>query len=149
MDRLEFFNKCLETDYKQFEDIDWNDVRLYMETPMSLGFLTEFANELNWSLVAQHVYIPQSKVMKFKNFMDWDLYIRYKAVFTDTLIEIVSKVDNIDWDLLSRYSFITTHFAQLYYNKLNLEELKQNGNIDNDVIILVQHLLLQERDKNN
>ena len=149
MDRLEFFNKCLETDYKQLEDIDWNDVKLYMETPMSLGFLTEFANELNWSLVAQHVYIPQSKVIKFKNFMDWNLYIRYRAVFTDTLIEIVSKVDNIDWDSLSRYSFITTHFAKLYYNKLNLYELKQNTNIDNDVIILVQHLLLQERDKNN
>lgn len=149
MDRLEFFNKCLETNYKQFEDIDWNDVKLYMETPMSLGFLNEFANELNWSLVAQHTYIPHSKVMKFKNFMDWNLYIRYRAVFTDTLIEIVSKVDNIDWDVLSRYSFITTYFAKLYYNKLNLEELKQNTNIDNDVIILVQHLLLQERDKNN
>ena len=146
-ERLDFFNKCLDLNIEKFEDIDWNNKELYYNNPLSLGFLSEFANELNWSYVAKYTYIPQEKVMRFKNFMDWNAYIQHTLIFVDTLIEIVTKVDNVDWDIISKYAYLNTHFIKLYYNKLNVELMKQNERLQISDIIFMQDLLLKERDQ--
>ena len=146
-ERLDFFNKCLDLNIEKFEDIDWNNKDLYYNNPLSLGFLSEFANELNWSYVAKCTYIPQEKVMRFKNFMDWNVYIKHTLVFTDTLLEIVTKVDNIDWNIISRYAYLSKHFIKLYYNKLNVELMKENERIQKSDIIFLQDLLLKDREQ--
>ncbi len=145
-ERLDFFNKCLDLNYEKFEDIDWNNENLYYNNPLSLGFLSEFANELNWSYVAKYVHIPQEKVMRFKNFMDWNVYIKHTLVFADTLLEIVMKVDKIDWNIISRYAYLSKHFIKLYYNKLNVELMKENERLEKSDIIFLQDLLLQEKE---
>ena len=146
-ERLDFFNKCLGLNFEKFEYIDWNNKYLYYNNPMSYGFLDEFANELNWSYVAKYIYIPQEKVMRFKNFMDWNVYIKHTLIWIDTLLEIVSKVDNIDWNIISKYAYLNTHFIKLYYNKLNVELMKENERVEKSDIIFLQELLLQEKEQ--
>jgi hypothetical protein len=145
-ERLDFFNKCLDLNFEKFEDIDWNDINLYYNNPLSLGFLSEFANELNWSYVAKYTYISQEKVMRFKNFMDWNAYLQHTFIFVDTLIEIVTKIDNVDWDIISKYAYLNTHFIKLYYNKLNVDLMKENEKLQKSDIIFMQDLLLQEKE---
>ena len=111
-----------------------------------MGFLSEFANELNWSHVAKYTYIPQEKVMRFKYFMDWNAYIQHTFIFVDTLIEIVTKIDNVDWNIISRYAYLNKHFIKLYYNKLNINLMKENERVEKSDIIFLQDLLLQEKE---
>lgn len=144
MDRLEFLNKCLDTQYESLDQVNWNDRNLYSQTH-SIGFLVEFANELNWDLVAEWTIIPQKYVMKFKNYMNWNIYIAYHSLLPELMLEIVSKVDNIDWNIISEKCWLVHTFVKLYYNKLNKELFLNNKNIDNDVKMLYLSLLIENK----
>jgi hypothetical protein len=144
MDRLEFFNKCLDTQYESLDQVNWNDRSLYTQ-PHSIGFLIEFANELNWDLVAEWTVIPQKYVMKFKNYMNWNKYITHHSPLPELMLEIVSKVDNIDWNIISEKCWLVHTFVKTYYNKLNKELFLNNNNVDNDVKMLYLSLLLENK----
>jgi hypothetical protein len=144
MDRLEFFNKCLDTQYESLDQVNWNDRSLYTQ-PHSIGFLIEFANELNWDLVAEWTVIPQKYVMKFKNYMNWNKYITHHSPLPELMLEIVTKIDNIDWNIISEKCWLVHTFVKLYYNKLNKELFLNNNNVDNDVKMLYLSLLLENK----
>ena len=44
MDRLEFFNKCLDTQYESLGQVNWNDIRLYNQFMGIFAVNNQFLN---------------------------------------------------------------------------------------------------------
>jgi len=144
-----------------YNPIKWGDINFYQVSReiqrLEEDFIVEFAEELDWDCITGIQIKDQeflekydfkinfnivSDKMKFDDSLDYNFFLKYKDQLDWTKIarwDYIAEdfIDifhiELDWDVLSKQQGLTRYLLEKYIDKLILDQLQTNININEDV----------------
>ena len=137
MDRLEFLNQELGTNYKSLDDVNWH--RISSCQKLSEKFIKEFQDKVIWDLISEFQKLSEEFIREFQVKFDWFYISKYQKFSENFIREFQDKVywfyiskyqklsenfirefqDKVDWDDISQYQKLSENFIREFKNKLN------------------------------
>ena len=83
MDRLEFLNKELGTNYTSLDEVNWINVTRNIQ--LSEEFIREFSDKVNWDYISERQKLSENFIREFQNRVNWS-YISYHQNLSENFI---------------------------------------------------------------
>ena len=137
MDRLEFLNKELGTNYISLDEVNWGNISLFRKLSenfirefqnklewfwisiyqkLSEDFIREFQDKVNWGYISIHQKLSEDFIREFKNKVYWCRISAYQKLSEDFIREFKDKVY---WDCISIYQKLSEKFIREFQNKID------------------------------
>ena len=137
MNKLEFLNEELGTNYKSLDDVNWH--RISSCQKLSEKFIKEFQDKVIWDLISEFQKLSEEFIREFQVKFDWFYISKYQKFSENFIREFQDKVywfyiskyqklsenfirefqDKVDWDDISQYQKLSENFIREFKNKLN------------------------------
>ena len=137
MDKLEFLNKELGTNYKSLNDVNWRNISYNKN--LSENFIREFQDKVYWRLISEYQKLSENFIREFQDKVNWS-YISANQKLSDNFIrEFQNKVnwynisirqklsedfirefkDKIYWYYISEYQKLSEDFIRKFQDKVD------------------------------
>jgi hypothetical protein len=138
-DQMNFYNisreiQRLEEDFivEFAEELDWDCITGIQNKDQE--FLEKYDFKINFNIVSDKMKFDNSLdynfFLKYKDNLDWTKIARWDYIAED-FIDIFHT--ELDWDVLSKQQGLTRYLLEKYIDKLVLDQLQTNININADV----------------
>ena len=114
MDRLDFLNKELGTNYKSLDDVNWLNVSRNIQ--LSENFIREFKDKVDWVRISTHQKLSEEFIKEFQNSVNWSYISIYQKLSEEFIREFQNRVN---WDYISKYQKLSENFIREFQDKVN------------------------------
>ena len=114
MDRLEFLNKELGTNYKSLDDVNWLNVSRNIQ--LSENFIREFKDKVYWIEISYYQNLSENFIREFQYSVTWS-YISERQKLSEEFIREFK--NRVDWDNISKYQKLSENFIKKFQNRVN------------------------------
>ena len=114
MDRLDFLNKELGTNYTSLDKIGWINISTYQK--LSENFIREFQDKVNWYRISGYQKLSEDFIREFQNKMDWNCILKHQKLSKKFRNEFELVIDKDNW------LYKTTNFKKNKIVKCGLYE---------------------------
>ena len=118
MDRLEFLNKELGTNYASLDKVNWINVTRNIQ--LSEEFIREFQNKVNWKIISPYQNLSEDFIREFKDKVNWDYISKYQKLSPEFIKEFDLNIDKNNW------LYKTTKFKKRQIVKCGLYECHED-----------------------
>ena len=129
MNRLEFLNKELGTNYKSLDKVNWGYISKCQK--LSENFIIEYQSKINWVLISRYQKLSENLICEFKTNVDWDFISCYQSLSEDFIRKFKNEVD---WDCISKYQKLSEEFIREFQDKVNWSNISLFQNLSEDFI---------------
>ena len=121
MNKLEFLNKELSTNYTSLDKLDMYDWRaIYEHSILSESFkielFREFKDKVNWHEISKYQKLSENFIREFKDYVDWGIISRCQKLSENFIREFQDKVD---WWNISKYQKLSQKFIRKFQDKVD------------------------------
>ena len=113
MDRLEFLNQELGTNYKSLDDVNWH--RISSCQKLSEKFIKEFQDKVIWDLISEFQKLSEEFIREFQVKFDW-FYISKYQKFSENFIREFQ--DKVYWFYISKYQKLSENFIREFQDNV-------------------------------
>lgn len=167
LERLEYLNKTLNTNYTSLNEVNWYDISSYRY--LSEDFIREFQNEVNWIPISIHQKLSESFIREFQDKINWYgiscchpnfLSENFIREFNDKLNwNCISKnqklsedfirefQDKVDWEYISIYQKLSETFIKEFKYKIHWDNISKYQKLSKDFIKEFQDKLGDVKEK--
>ena len=114
MDRLEFLNKELGTNYKSLDDVNWLNVSRNIQ--LSENFIREFKDKVYWIEISYYQNLSENFIKEFQYSVKWN-YISERQKLSEEFIREFHNI--VNWDNISKYQKLSENFIKKFQNRVN------------------------------
>ena len=114
MDRLEFLNKELGTNYKSLDDVNWHYISIRKN--LSENFIREFKDKVYWIEISYYQNLSENFIREFQYSVTWS-YISERQKLSEEFIREFR--NRVDWDNISKYQKLSENFIKKFQNRVN------------------------------
>ena len=114
MDRLEFLNKELGTNYKSLDDVNWHYISIRKN--LSENFIREFKDKVYWIEISYYQNLSENFIREFQYSVTWS-YISERQKLSEEFIREFK--NRVDWDNISKYQKLSENFIKKFQNRVN------------------------------
>ena len=129
MDRLEFLNKELGTNYKSLDDVNWCNIS--HNKNLSENFIREFQDEVEWHNISIRQKLSENFIREFKDKIYWYYISEFHKLSEDFIREFQDKVD---WFYISKCQKLSENFIREFQNKVNWYHISKCQVLSDDFI---------------
>ena len=129
MDRLEFLNKELGTNYKSLDDVNWCNIS--HNKNLSENFIREFQYEVEWHNISIRQKLSEDFIREFKDKIYWYYISEFHKLSEDFIREFQDKVD---WFYISKCQKLSENFIREFQNKVNWYHISKCQVLSDDFI---------------
>ena len=123
------YEKNLRARIDSGEEIDWNEIsgsRNFKD--LSISFITQHEDMLNWNLISEYQTLPESAIEMFIDKVNWTL-ISGDQKLSEAFIE--KYADKLDWGMVSMHQKFSEEFEMKHWEKLYPDTPRPVENINN------------------
>ena len=137
MNRLEFLNKELGTNYTSLDKINWAKISKYKK--LSENFIREFQDNINWNYISAYQKLSENFIREFQDKINWRRISRCQKLSEDFIREFKDKVnwyciskeqklsedfikknqDKVEWGYISSYQKLSENFIREFQDKVS------------------------------
>ena len=146
MQDFEYINKELGTNYKPFDNIDWDAIsKQYI---LSESFIEKFQDKLDWYYISVYQKLSDDFIEKHQNKVKWMLISTYQKL-SEPFIE--KHKDDVDWYRISKYQKLSENFIKKFKDKVIWRMISMYQKLSDDFIIsnynFLKHTLIADYQK--
>ena len=134
MNRLEFLNKELGTNYISLDKINWTKISKHKK--LSENFIREFENKVIWSNISTYQNLSENFIREFKDKINWRKISRCQKLSEDFICEFKDKVN---WYCISKEQKLSEDFIREFKDKVDWDYISKNQKISKNFIIEFQN----------
>ena len=121
MNKLEFLNKELSTNYTSLDKLDMYDWRAISEYSIlsesfKIELFREFKDKVNWHEISKYQKLSENFIREFKDYVDWGIISRCQKLSENFIREFQDKVD---WWNISKYQKLSEKFIRKFQDKVD------------------------------
>ena len=113
MNKLEFLNKELSTNYKSLDKVDWFEISANQK--LSEDFIREFQDKVYWNSISTYQKLSEDFIREFQDKIDWYWISQYQKLSEDFIREFQNEVY---WGYISAYHKLSEDFIREFQNKV-------------------------------
>ena len=129
MDRLEFLNKELGTNYISLDEVNWGNISLFRK--LSENFIREFQNKLEWFWISIYQKLSEDFIREFQDKVNWGYISIHQKLSEDFIREFQ---DKFDWDYISENQKLSENFIREFQDKVVWHEISERQKLSEDFI---------------
>jgi len=129
MDKLDFLNKELGTEYKSFDDVDWNLISLRYK--LSEDFIREFKDKFNWVYISKYQKLSEDFIREFRYKVDWWYVSRYQKL-SENFIRKFN--DRVNWSNISSHQQLSADFINEFQRYVVWYDISKYQKLSEDTI---------------
>ena len=129
MNKLEFLNKELGTNYKSLDDVNWYNISLCQK--LSEDFIREFQDKINWDLISEFQKLSEEFIREFQVKFDWFYISEYQKLSEEFIREFQDKVD---WYNISECQKLSEEFIREFQDKVYWDNISKCQKLSEDFI---------------
>ena len=114
MDKLEFFNKELGTNYTSWCEINWYWISKIQN--LSENFIREFQHNLDWSLISSFHKLSENFIREFQHKVVWKNISSEQKLSENFIREFQ---DDVNWERISKYQKLSENFIREFKDEIN------------------------------
>ena len=129
MNRLEFLNKELGTNYKSLDKVNWGYISKCQK--LSENFIREFQYKVNWSYISRYQKLSENFIGKFQTNVNWDYISEHQKLSENFIREFQNK---IEWFYISKCQKLSEDFTREFQDKVYWSNILLFQNLSEDFI---------------
>ena len=129
MDRLEFLNKELGTNYKSLDDVNWHYISIRKN--LSENFIREFKDKVYWIEISYYQNLSENFIREFQYSVTWS-YISERQKLSEEFIREFK--NRVNWDNISKYQKLSENFIKQFQNRVNWDNISKYQKLSENFI---------------